>query len=189
MNIGGRTVVDLSLGDSDAMEYGNGLLLHPIRERAGLDQFLDVGKVAAMRVFVRVFFFRYVSVRMVVVLDELFFALFDAATALEFEDGLKLMGFRQQIGRFEPTTLTFEFERSSFLVRTNRFQHDCVRSGWCDGLARGIVEVKPKSGWHIRFEHTEFHLALSDFEERAAVRTVRATMLVSARMLVRIVRV
>ena len=51
-----RQAVNFSLRDCDAIEDGDGFLLHPLGESAVFDQLLYLGERAAMSMFVRVRF-------------------------------------------------------------------------------------------------------------------------------------
>src|SRR5438093_2743769 len=54
MDVGGGLAVNLPLRVGDALEYGDAASLHPLRELAARDQFLDVGEIPAVLVFVAV---------------------------------------------------------------------------------------------------------------------------------------
>src|SRR2546427_1557237 len=182
MHFLGWQPVNLSFGHGNALEHGDGLLLHPVRKGASLNQGLYLGKIpsvtlavsaALMMAVVRML----VSVVMKVGFDELCLVLLGLVPAPELEHGFELVRLRQLAACFEAVAVAFEFERLPFLLRTNRFQRDCVGGRRRDGVAVAVAEIKPEARRHGRFEHAEFHLAKQSIYQRATVRAMRVSVL------------
>src|SRR3989442_10340877 len=182
MHFLGRQSVNFSFGHGDALEHGEGLLLHPIRKGAWLNQRLYPGEIPAVALAVSAVVMLavvtlLVFVVMKVVFDELYLALLGLVPMLELEHGFELVRLRQLGGCFKAVALAFEFEGLPVLLRTNRHQRDCVGSRRRNGLAVDVAEIKPEARWHVRFEYAEFHLAQRSVYQRAAVRAMRVFVL------------